>query len=80
MGQVLIRDLPDEVIAAYREEAARNSRSLEAELRARSTLLRPRTTAEVAAMRARFAQIRAMTPNVPQTPAEVIIRESRGHS
>ena len=34
MGQVLIRNLDDEVIAAYREAAKRNKRSLEAELRA----------------------------------------------
>jgi len=33
MGQVLIRSLDDEVIAAYRAAAVANDRSLEAELR-----------------------------------------------
>lgn len=77
MGQVLIRNLDDEVIAAYREAAARNARSLEAELREWLTRLRPRTEAETVELRARLAQIRAMTPNVPQTPAEILVREDR---
>lgn len=77
MAQVLIRNLDDEIVAAYRESAERNCRSLEAELRDLLTRMRPRTSVEVSAMRARMAEIRAMTPNVPQTPAETLVREDR---
>lgn len=77
MGQVLIRNLDDEVIAAYREAAERNARSLEAELRDALKLMRPRTLTEIAEMRSRAARIRAMTPPVPQTPAVQLIREDR---
>ena len=77
MGQVLIRNLDDETIAAYRQAAGRNDRSLEAELREALRLTRPRTDNEVAAMRARAAEIRAMTPDVIQTPAEILVREDR---
>ncbi len=77
MGQVLIRNLDDDVIAAYREAARRNQRSLEAELRERLRLHRPRTQAELDSSVERMASIRAMTPNVPQTPAEVLVRQLR---
>lgn len=77
MGQVLIRNLDDEVIAAYREAAARNQRSLEAELRDLISRFRPRTREEIEASVKRMAEIRAMTPNVPQTPSEVLVRELR---
>ena len=33
MGQVLIRQIPDETVARLKEKAARHGRSLEAELR-----------------------------------------------
>lgn len=77
MGQVLIRNLDDEVIAAYREAAARNQRSLEAELREALTRRKPRSSVDVEEIKRRFAEIRAMTPNVPQTPSEVLVREMR---
>ncbi len=77
MGQVLIRNLDDDVIAAYREAAARNQRSLEAELRDLLTRFRPRSDAEIARSRQRMAEIRAMTLDVPQTPSEVLVREDR---
>jgi antitoxin FitA len=77
MGQVLIRNLDDDVIAAYRDAAKRNQRSLEAELRERLTMHRPRNDADIERIKARFAEIRAMTPDVPQTPAEVLQREMR---
>ena len=41
MGQVLIRNLDDELLADYREAAERNQRSLEAELRAALRTVRP---------------------------------------
>lgn len=77
MGQVLIRNLDDEVIEAYREAAVRNARSLEAELREVLRARRPMTAKEVEGARARLAAIRAMTPDVPQTPSEVLVREDR---
>jgi plasmid stability protein len=77
MGQVLIRNLDDAVIAAYREAAKRNQRSLEAELREKLRLHKPFTKAEIEASAERMAKIRAMTPNVPQTPSEVLVRELR---
>jgi len=77
MGQVLIRNLDDNVIAAYREAAARHQRSLEAELRETIARFCPRTSAEIAAIKARLSEIQAMTPDVPQTPAEVLVRRMR---
>lgn len=78
MGQVLIRNLDDETIAAYREQAVRNQRSLEAELRETLRRLQPILAPQKDELRLRFADLRAMTPKVAQTPAEVVIRELRG--
>jgi plasmid stability protein len=77
MGQVLIRDLDDAVIAAYRVAAERNARSLEAELREVLRQCEPRPQAEIADLQDRARALRAMTPDVPQTPAEVLVREDR---
>ena len=77
MGQVLIRNLEDDLLADYRESAKRNDRSLEAELREllrRSRPLRRKSKAELVEI---ARQIRAITPNVPQTPSEQIVRELR---
>ncbi len=77
MGQVLIRNLDDEVIEAYRQAAARNRRSLEAELREALSRVRPRSPRDIEEIRRRFAEIQAMTPNVAQTPSEILQRENR---
>lgn len=77
MGQVLIRNLDDEVIAAYREAAKRNQRSLEAELRDALSRMKPRTERDIEAIRRRFLEIQSMTPNVAQTPSELLQREAR---
>jgi plasmid stability protein len=78
MGQVLIRNLDDELIAAYREAAERNNRSLEAELRAALGLHRPITAKRRQVLRKLSDAIRAMTPrNVVQTPSELLVREDR---
>ncbi|WP_174278609.1 FitA-like ribbon-helix-helix domain-containing protein [Sphingomonas bacterium] len=77
MGQVLIRNLDDETLAAYREAAQHHERSLEAELRHVLKTFRPLTAVARADAIDRLAAIRAMTPDVEQTPAEVIIRELR---
>lgn len=77
MGQVLIRNLDDATVAAYKEAAERNGRSLEAELRQVLKTFKPMTAEQREAVKARLAEIRAMTPNVPQTPSEVLVREDR---
>ncbi len=77
MGQVLIRNLDDDVIDDYREAARSGGRSLEAELRELVTRMRPRSAAQIADLQERARRIRAMTPNVPQTPSEVLVREDR---
>jgi plasmid stability protein len=76
MGQVLIRNLDEEVIAAHREAAARNRRSLEAELRAVLTRAVPLTGERLSVIRDRLEAIRAMTPaNITQTPAEYLTHD-----
>lgn len=77
MAQALIRNLDDDLLDDYREAARRNGRSLEAELREALRLMRPakRKTREELLEISR--QIRAMTPNVPQTPSEQLVREDR---
>lgn len=80
MGQVLIRNLDDETIAAYREAATRHDRSLEAELRDVLRRFRPVTAERRREAQDRMAAIRAMTPPVPQTPSEALVREDRDGS
>ncbi len=77
MGQVLIRNLDDELLADWREIAAANGRSLEAELREALRKARPLPPSKLKQVREEFARIRAMTPNVPQTPSEVLLRRYR---
>jgi plasmid stability protein len=77
MGQALIRNLDDDLLDAYREAARTNGRSLEAELREALRVMRPITASRRAELLAEADRIRAMTPDVPQTPSEVLIREDR---
>lgn len=77
MGQVLIRQLDSVVIDAYRDAAKRSGRSLEAELRDVVVRMRPRSPEQIADLQEVARKIRAMTPNVPQTPSEVLVREDR---
>lgn len=77
MAQVLIRNLDDELVDAYRAAAKRNGRSLEAQLREALWVMQPMTSERVAQIRAEADRIRAMTPDVPQTPSEVLIRQIR---
>ncbi len=81
MGQALIRNLDDQLLADYREIAAVNGRSLEAELREALRRAKPLSPMKVEEALARLAAIRAMTPDVPQTPSELLLREDRdrGH-
>jgi len=78
MGQVLIRNLDDAILADYREAAERNRRSLEAELREALQRARPPSLARREALLARLAAIRDMTPAaVEQTPGWKLVREDR---
>jgi plasmid stability protein len=74
IGQVLIRNIDDVVLAALRERGASRGLSLEAELREVLTRTAgyPRTD-----LAAEFAAVRAMTPDKPHRLAEDLVRESR---
>lgn len=78
MGQALIRNLDDELLAEYREAAARNQRSLEAELRDALKRAKPITPKRKEELLDIASKIRAMTPKgVTQTPSEQLVREDR---
>jgi antitoxin FitA len=77
MAQVLIRNLDDELVDAYRQAAKREGRSLEAQLREALWVMQPLTRKRVAQLRAQADRIRARAPDVPQTPSEQLIREDR---
>ncbi len=78
MGQVLIRNLDDDTIAAYREAAKSNGRSLEAELREALAQARPRTTLVGAPLRALVESFWATTPaSAAQIDSTPYIRQSR---
>ena len=77
MAQALIRNIDDDLLADYREAAEENKRSLEAELREALRVARPFSRKRRAEIISEAARIRAMTPDVPQTPSEVLIREMR---
>ena len=77
MGQVLIRNLDDDMLADYRLAAKRNDRSLEAELREALRLARPVGAARRDELLALSRTVRHMTPDVPQTPGWRLVREDR---
>ena len=74
MGNVLIRNVDDAVLAALRARAKAHDVSLEAELRAVLTRAAGHPRADLAA---EFAVVRAMTPTGPRRLAEDLVRESR---
>ncbi|WP_221364266.1 FitA-like ribbon-helix-helix domain-containing protein [Sphingomonas jinjuensis] len=75
MGQVLIRNLDDSVIDAYRRAAAANQRSLEAELR---EALRQAAPDQSASRRAAAQAIRDRLPaDMPGPDGTNIIRRYR---
>jgi plasmid stability protein len=77
MAQVLIRNLDDELVNAYRAAAKRTGRSLEAQLREALRVMQPRTPETIAQLLAEADRIRAMTPDGPQTPSEDLVRADR---
>ena len=62
MGQVLIRNLDDAVIADYRRAAASKGRSLEAELREALAQARPKMRLSKEELIALSERLRALTP------------------
>ena len=63
MGQVLIRNLDDALIADYKRAAAEHGRSLETELREALAAMRPRKRLMGAAFIAMSERLRAGTSN-----------------
>jgi len=74
MGQVLIRNLDDVVLAALRARASARGVSLEAELRDVLTRAAGHPRADLAA---EFASVRSMTPKGRRRLAEELVREGR---
>jgi plasmid stability protein len=76
MAQVLVRNLPDDVVMRLKARAARQRHSLEQELRRiLIEAARPGRDEVLADM----DRIRALTPKVPQTDSAELIREDRDH-
>lgn len=74
MGQVIVRNLDDHVIAALKAKAELHGQSLEQELRAiLSKAALPNTKERIALA----DLIRALTPKRRQTDTTVLIREDR---
>jgi len=78
MGQVLIRNLDDEVIAAYKAAATRHGRSLEAELREALATMQPRARLAGGDLIALSESLRVGTPAKAATiDSTSLIREDR---
>ena len=75
MGQVIVRNLDDKVIAALKAKAELHGHSLEQELRA---ILSGAAKLNAEERLALADRIRAMTPRKRQTDSTVLIREGRG--
>ena len=79
MADIVLRNLDDSLKEKLRQSAARNKRSMNAELReiVQAALTRPRhgTTAELKKL---AADIRALSAGRAQTPSEDLLREARG--
>ncbi len=74
MGQVIVRNLEDRVIAALKKKAAMHGRSLEQELR---TILAEAATPGPGERVAIADRIRSMTLQKRQTDSTVLVREDR---
>ena len=74
MGQVIVRNLTDDVIAAHKRRAAARGVSLEQQLPA---VLAEAARPTRAQLLRRLAACRSLTPPGPRTPAEDLIREDR---
>ena len=78
MADIVLRNLDDELKERLRQRAARNRRSMNAELCAivSEALVRPRG-AGAAELKKLAADIRSLSAGRPQTPSEVLLREIR---
>jgi plasmid stability protein len=74
MGQILVRNVPDETIQAYKDRAKIKGTSLEQEIRNLLEANRPYTPEERYAVALR---LQAMTPPGPRTSVVDLIREDR---
>ena len=74
MGQVIVRNLDDHIIAALKTRAEMRGHSLEQELR---EILAEAAKPTLEDRRILVDQIRAMTPSTPQTDSTVLLREDR---
>lgn len=74
MAQVLVRDLPDDVVERLKAKAALAGRSLEAELR---RILAAASELDRSELAAAAAAIRASTAGTAQSDSTAIIREAR---
>ena len=75
MGQVIVRNLDDHIIAALKIKAELRGHSLEQELKA---ILVEAAKLTIEDRRTLVDQIRAMTPSTPQTDSTLLLRENRG--
>ena len=75
MGQVIVRNLDDRIIAALKTKAELRGHSLEQELRG---ILAEAAKPTVEDRRTLVDRIRAMTPSTPQTDSTTLLREDRG--
>jgi plasmid stability protein len=74
MGQIIIRDLDDNLLDRLKQRAEINHRTLEDELRA---ILLEATTADRREKLSQIDRIRAMTPRRLTTDSAALIREDR---
>ncbi|RBP05141.1 hypothetical protein DFR50_13630 [Roseiarcus fermentans] len=74
MAQVLIRNVPDDIIEAHRDRARTRGRSLEQELREVIERAAPYTPEERLAVALRF---QSQTPPGPRTDPAALVREDR---
>ena len=78
MADIVLRNLDDDLKEKLRRNAARNQRSMNAELReiVRAALTGPRH-ANRAELRKLASDIRALSAGRRQTPSEALLRQSR---
>ena len=76
MGQIVIRNLDDELVADYREAAKRNRRSMEAEVREALRIMRPKSPQvgrnAGAAIRTSSTMIRLMVGHAARRPVRLL--------
>jgi len=81
MATINVRLLADDVVRSLKSRAARNSRSLEGEVRhILETAISEDLSSKRAAFLARTAELRWASEGRPQTPSELLIRQDRDHA